>query len=278
MYRRDTIDSTHYPVFHQLDAVRLQTARQLFRNDSDLNIFEENGTKAAFVGGQEKQECHTLEACKLMEHELKSTLTGLAQTLFGTNVEMRWVDGEFPFTQPSWELEVRHKDAWMELLGCGIIKQPILTNSGVADRIGWAFGIGLERIAMHLYGIPDIRLFWSRDSGFLNQFKLNNIDANVTYKPISHYPQCSNDISFWLPPEGTVFNSDFCDLVRNIGGDIVEQVELIDEFRHPKTGKRSQCYRIVYRHLERTLTQTEVNKVHEKIEEAITDTLGVTVR
>ena len=52
----------------------------------------------------------------------------------------------------------------------------------MGDRIGWAFGLGLERLAMKLYGIPDIRLFWSRDSGFLNQFRVDDCEQSVLYK------------------------------------------------------------------------------------------------
>lgn len=273
VYRRDEIDRTHYPVFHQIDAVRLRTKEELFHKDEDLSLFEE-GNNTAFTGSQEKQSCHTLEAVKLMEYELKTTLLGLAKDLFGQDIKFRWIDTYFPFTQPSWELEIFHGDNWLELLGCGIMKQPILTNSGVTDKIGWAFGLGLERIAMCLYKIPDIRLFWSKDSGFLNQFKIDDLKHKIIYKPVSQYPQCPNDISFWLPEGREYASNDFYDLVRAIGGDMIEQVVLVDEFKHPKTGKISHCYRIVYRHMERTLSQDEVNVVHKEIEDGVRDMGG----
>lgn len=276
VYRRDEIDSTHYPVFHQVDAVRLRTRDQLFNRDEGLHIFEE-GNNSAFTGEQEKQACHSLEAVKLMEYELKNTLVGLARYLFGENVKYRWVDTYFPFTKPSWELEVYYNDDWLELLGCGIMKQSILTNAGVIEKIGWAFGLGIERIAMCLYKIPDIRLFWSSDSGFLNQFKTDDIYKNIVYKAVSQYPQCVNDLSFWLPENGEFSSNDFYDLARSVGGDLVEQVSLIDNFKHPKTGKKSHCYRIIYRHMEKTLTQEEVNIVHKKIEEGV-EAMGGVVR
>jgi phenylalanyl-tRNA synthetase alpha chain len=276
VYRRDEIDRTHYPVFHQLDAVRLKTKNELFHKDPTLEIFEV-GNNTQSTGTQQKQACHTLEAVKLMEHELKTTLAGLAQELFGEKIEYRWIDTYFPFTQPSWELEVFHENNWLELLGCGIMRQPILTNSGVVDRIGWAFGIGLERVAMCLYKIPDIRLFWSNDTGFLNQFKVN-CNENVTYKAVSQYPQCINDLSFWLPIDKEFSSNDFYDLARNIGGDTIEQIVLVDEFTHPKSGKTSHCYRIIYRHMERTLVQSEVNFIHKEIEKNATSQLGVQVR
>ncbi|XP_017781622.1 PREDICTED: probable phenylalanine--tRNA ligase, mitochondrial [Nicrophorus vespilloides] len=273
VYRRDEIDSTHFPVFHQIDAVRLHTRDQLFKNNDELQLFELGDN---VEGG--KQTCHTLEAVKLLEHQLKQCLVGLAQSLFGKDVEYRWVETQFPFTCPSWELELKYKDDWLELLGCGIMKQPILTEAGVVDQIGWAFGLGLERVAMKLYQIPDIRLFWSQDSGFLNQFKTATADTNVVYKTVSQFPQCKNDISFWLAENGDFNSNDFYDLVRTVGGDIVEQVNLVDSFVHPKSKQTSHCYRITYRHMEKTLTQEEVNLVHKKIEDEAAEKLGVKIR
>ncbi|GFS65035.1 probable phenylalanine--tRNA ligase, mitochondrial [Trichonephila inaurata madagascariensis] len=164
----------------------------------------------------------------------------------------------------------------MEILGCGIMEQDILNGAGANEKIGWAFGIGLERLAMTLYGIPDVRLFWSTDSGFLSQFKVNDIETSIQYKEISKYPQCTNDISFWVPKE--YHPNDFFDLARSIGGEIIEQVHKIDEFFHPKHKKQSYTYRIIYRHMERTLSQKEVNEIHKKIEEAAVKNLNVTIR
>lgn len=162
-----------------------------------------------------------------MEAQLKNHLIGLVQTLFGENIKHRWVEEYFPFTHPSWELEIFYEDKWMEVLGCGIVRNEILVNAGPSKSIAYAFGLGLERLAMALYKIPDIRLMWSNDSGFLTQFQTDDINSKITYKPVSSYPQCINDISFWLPENFTVdtfLNNDFYDIVRDIGGDIVEQV------------------------------------------------------
>ncbi|KAL6438317.1 hypothetical protein ACFW04_004464 [Cataglyphis niger] len=276
VYRRDEIDSTHYPVFHQIDAVRLRTSEEIFcnmNNSESVKLFEHRGIENA-----EKQGCHTLEVVKIMEQELKNTLVSLAQIIFGKEMRCRWVDQYFPFTHPSWELEVFYNDKWLEILGCGIMRQEILQKSGAVDRIGWAFGLGLERLAMCLYNIPDIRLFWSNDAGFLNQFKVDNPNAHIQYKPISIYPPCTNDISFWLPQDGSYSSQDFYDIVREIGGDVIEQILLKDEFIHPKTKKTSHCYTIVYRHMERTLTHKQVNKIHEQIAKTVNDKLNVIVR
>jgi phenylalanyl-tRNA synthetase alpha chain len=97
---------------------------------------------------------------------------------------MRWIDAYFPFTHPSFELEVYWNDEWIELLGCGIIEQKILQFAGADSKVGWAFGIGLDRLAMIIYSIPDIRLLWSRDSGFLNQFADKSPTDDIVYKVI----------------------------------------------------------------------------------------------
>lgn len=147
VYRRDEIDSSHYPVFHQMEGVRL------FEN-GDLPAYTERS-----VG------------VKAVEDDLKNILGGLAQHLFG-DVEMRWVDTYFPFTNPSFELEVFFKGDWLEVLGCGVVEQEIIRHAGKGEQLGWAFGLGLERLAMVLFSIPDIRLFWSEDPRFLDQFKV----------------------------------------------------------------------------------------------------------
>lgn len=97
-------------------------------------------------------------------------------------------------------------------------------STDVPNKLGWAFGLGLERIAMVLFSIPDIRLFWSMDPRFRSQFKQGEI---TTFKPYSKYPACFKDISFWLPGDTTLHDNDFCDLVRDVAGDIVENVKMV---------------------------------------------------
>ncbi|XP_012253586.2 probable phenylalanine--tRNA ligase, mitochondrial isoform X2 [Athalia rosae] len=276
VYRRDDVNATHYPVFHQADAVRLQTQDELFQgveNSVDLKIFEHRGSEDT-----NKQGCHTLEATKIMEHELKTVLTGLVQALFGKDIKYRWVEEFFPFTHPSWELEIKKNEQWIEILGCGIMRQEILQRSGAGDRIGWAFGIGLERIAMSLYNIPDIRLFWSTDSGFLHQFQVGDHNTPIVYKPVSIYPQCTNDLSFWIPKGENFSPNDFFDIAREVGGDVIEQILLVDEFTNPKTQQTSHCYRIIYRHMERNLTKFEVNNLHGRIGRTVAERFKVVIR
>ena len=93
------------------------------------------------------------------------------------------------------------------------------------DKIGWAFGLGLERIAMVLFGIPDIRLFWSTDSRFSEQFQAGKIS---TFRPYSKQPPCYQDVSFWLPEQTSKFHeNDFCEIVRDVAGDLAEETKLV---------------------------------------------------
>jgi phenylalanyl-tRNA synthetase alpha chain len=261
----------------------------LFKNNPDLEIFEKEYQEKSNnnISGSEKcidqvkQPCHTIESVMLVEHEMKSHLEGLVKRLFGDKIKYKWVEAYFPFTQPSWELEIFHNERWIEILGCGIMRNEILSKAGIYNSIGYAFGAGLERLAMILYEIPDIRLFWSQDSGFLNQFNERDLDKNIRYKPVSQFPQCTNDLSFWLPSElslETFSVNDFYDLVRDIGGDVIEQATLRDKFKHPKSGKQSFTFRIVYRHMEKTLTQKEVNEIHENIAKEMVVKFNVKIR
>nr|ALS04447.1 phenylalanine-tRNA mitochondrial-like isoform X1 [Acartia pacifica] len=288
VYRRDEIDRSHYPVFHQMEGVNLIDNVMLDKVTSTggggtpghggIKMFESNGER-----NKEKQAVHTRDIVQFCEADLKHCLFGMAKALFGANIEYRWVDCYFPFTHPSWELEVMFNGEWMEVLGCGIMEQQILHEAGITDKVGWAFRPRPERLAMVLYGIPDIRTFWSQDSGFLHQFKNATPDSVVRFREVSKKPPCTNDLSFWLPgggeeEDGGYNSNDFYDLVRDIGGHNVEQVNLIDDFVNKKTGRRSHSYRIVYRHMDKVLTNEEVNVIHEQIRTGAAEKLGVTLR
>ncbi|XP_071785920.1 phenylalanine--tRNA ligase, mitochondrial-like [Asterias amurensis] len=275
VYRRDEIDSSHYPVFHQMEGVRLFTPHELFEkyNDKELSLFESPGMdKCRTI---EKQHHHTMEAVKLVEYELKTTLVNCMRNLFRQDLESRWVETEFPFTHPSWELEIKFQGEWLEVLGSGIMEHQILNSAGAGDKIGYAFGLGLERLAMILFDIPDIRLFWSEDERFLSQFQVED-PSNVKFKPFSKYPPLMQDLSFWCPESYSP--NDFFDLVRNVAGDLVERVSIIDEYKNPKTEQTSRCYRIVYRSMEKTLTKEEVRGVHGNIQTLAEEKLGVEMR
>lgn len=248
VYRRDEVDRTHYPVFHQLEGVRVWRRSEI------------EGDALEFV-----------------TNDLKEGLSGLARALFG-DCEMRWAEDYFPFTDPSFELEVLYNDKWLEVLGCGVIHPEVLTNAGrnlEDDEIGWAFGLGLERLAMILFDIPDIRLFWSEDERFHKQFKAGEIKK---FKSYSKYPPCLKDVSFWLAENNAMHPNDLFEVFRENAGDIVEQVELIDEFTHPKTGRASQCFRTTYRSMDRSLTDEEINAIQDKVRDELVDRFQVELR
>lgn len=250
VFRRDEIDATHYPVFHQMEGVRLLS-------EDDVRLLS------------------VLEQKKLAELDLKEILSALALDLFG-DVEMRWKEDYFPFTEPSFELEVKFNGNWLEVLGCGVIHNDVLSVSGRDGRVGWAFGLGLERLAMILFGIPDIRLFWSQDERFTSQFKKGVISKFVPY---SKYPLCYKDVSFWLPEnKSSVHVNDIYEIIREVGGDLVEKVHIFDEFINKKTGLSSQAYRITYRHMDRNLTNEEVDKIQWLVRENLVTKLKVTLR
>lgn len=285
VYRRDTIDATHYPVFHQMEGLRVYDESELRSGVAAARraAGDEAGA-AALEGGS--ADFTDAEATAFVESELKRTLESLARSLFG-DVEMRWIDATFPFTDPSFELEIFFENKWLEVLGCGVTIQSIvddnLDKDDAAAAAGapapgrtraWAFGLGLERLAMVRFNIPDIRLFWSSDERFLSQFRSGSLDAR--FKPFSKHPPCFKDVAFWVGPKFT--ENSLCEVVRNVAGDLAEEVALVDSFEHPKTHKKSECFRITYRAMDRTLTDDEVNTLQENVRNAIAQQLDVQLR
>lgn len=188
VFRRDEIDSSHYPIFHQLEGV--------FHSSHS-----------------------TLSHC---ESSLKSTCEELVEHLFGENVNFRWQDTFFPFTEPSFEIEVMHNSKWVEVLGCGVLKRKIWSGLR-GEGNAWAFGFGLERMAMILFEIPDIRYLWSNNSAVLDQF---DYDSQSQFKPMHLEKPKSRDISFWVNTKD--FNSgQFFELLREVCEDRVKEVTLV---------------------------------------------------
>ena len=126
---------------------------------------------------------------------------------------------------------------------------------------------------MILFKIPDIRYFWTTDERFLNQFKSGEI---IEFKEYSKYPPCHKDISFWLNEDYNYNN--FCEIVREMGWDFVENISLIDNFTNSKTNKTSHFYRITYRSNDRSLTNEEVDLVQNKVRNLIQNELNLELR
>eukprot|EP00050_Salpingoeca_kvevrii_P011121 m.12884 g.12884 ORF g.12884 m.12884 type:complete len:421 (-) comp3266_c0_seq1:779-2041(-) len=271
VYRRDEIDRSHYPVFHQMEGVHLWNKAELHKQ-AGVDLPEE-GTNPRT---EETQKPYAQTATVFVGDHLKKTLQDLALHLFGPETQCRWVPAYFPFTHPSWELEVFFEGDWLEVLGCGVVEHQILQQAGADHKMGWAFGLGLERLAMVLFQIPDIRLFWSQDERFISQFDESKHPSEMKFKEFSKFPPCCKDISFWIPP-GFSSNS-FSDIVRGVAGDLVENVALIDDFTHPKTKRQSHCYQITYRSMDRNVTNEEINDIQSQLRETVAEKLNVELR
>ena len=140
VYRRDNADATHNPTFHQIEGLYV-----------DKNV----------TGG-----------------DLKGTVEFVFRELMGSDVKIRFRPHYFSYTEPSFEIDFTNalvkkmgKD-WLEIAGCGMVHPQVFENVGYDSTAwtGWAFGFGIERIAMLRYGINDIRLFYENDERFLKQF------------------------------------------------------------------------------------------------------------
>ena len=133
VYRCDS-DMTHTPMFHQVEGI----------------LVDEGITFA----------------------HLKGVLEDFAEHIFGAGVRTRFRPSYFPFTEPSAEVDIMGDKGWLEILGCGMVHPTVLENVGIDSRkySGFAFGMGVERIAMLRYGINDIRMFFENDLRFLRQF------------------------------------------------------------------------------------------------------------
>ena len=143
------------------------------------------------------------------------------------------------------------------------IRKKVLKNLGVDPEKynGWAFGFGLERLALISMDLPDIRLLWSEDERVKKQLKLGN-----KYREVSKFPSITRDVSFIV--NKNFVPNDYFDLIRDLGGDLVEEVKLLDKYSNAKkfgADKLSYTYRIIYRSNSRTLLSDEVDKIQKKI-------------
>jgi len=134
VYRRDTPDATHSPFFHQVEGLVV-------------------GEDVTFA-------------------DLKGVIQAFAHRMFGKDAKVRFRPSFFPFTEPSAEYDVWFNDSWMEISGCGMVHPNVFEAVGIDHEkySGYAFGMGIDRVAMLKYDVKDIRLFFENDIRFLNQF------------------------------------------------------------------------------------------------------------
>ncbi len=240
VYRKDEIDRRHMNVFHQIDGWKL--------------IPNSEGT--------------------LPLDELKRVLSDIVETVFGKGVEYRFLDDTFPYTDPSTQIEVKVNGDWVEILGAGMVKPSVLSKMGIEGYNGWAFGFGIERLAILSMKLPDIRLLWSDDERVKKQLILG-----AEYKEVSKFPPVVRDISFVVSK--TFVPNEYFDLVRETAGERVEEVALLDKYENDEkfgTDNMSYAYRITYRSLDRTLTSEEVDALHKKLEETTAHTYQAVIR
>ena len=134
VYRRDTPDATHSPFFHQVEGLVV-------------------GEDVTFA-------------------DLKGVIQAFAHRMFGKDAKVRFRPSFFPFTEPSAEYDVWFNEGWMEISGCGMVHPNVFEAVGIDPEkySGYAFGMGIDRVAMLKYNVKDIRLFFENDIRFLKQF------------------------------------------------------------------------------------------------------------
>lgn len=242
VYRKDEIDRHHMNIFHQMDGLYL--------------LPKAKG--------------------EILQKDLERVLGDIAKAIFGVDIKYRFNKDQFPYTDPSIEMEVDKNGAWVEVLGGGLVRSIVLENLGIDPNTytGWAFGFGLERLAIISMELPDIRLLWSEDERVKKQLKLGQ-----KYQEVSKYPAITRDISFIVGKDFVPNN--YFDLIRDIGGDLVEEVKLLDKYEDEKKfgkDKVSYTYRIIYRSPEKTLETKEVEPLQDKVYEETKNQFGAEPR
>jgi len=250
VYRKDEIDRNHMNVFHQMDGWYLCK-----KSDKIITI-----------------------------QDLQDVLASIAKAVFGEKVKYRFNQDQFPYTDPSVEMEIDKSSLtgggkepeWIEVLGSGVVRGTVLKNLGVDSDAynGWAFGFGLERLAIVSMELPDIRLLWSMDERVKKQLVLGNV-----YKEVSKFPPITRDISFIVSKDFVPNN--YYDLIRDVGGGLVEEMKLLDTYTDAEkfgSEKISYTFRIIYRSNERTLISSEVDAIQDKIYQATAEQFKAELR
>ena len=145
----------------QKPPLRVVAAGRVYRSDSDQTHSPMFHQVEGFVVGED-----------ISFADLKGTLSEFVKAFFERDVEMRFRPSFFPFTEPSAEVDIRWGDRWLEVLGCGMVHPNVLRNCEIDPEryTGFAFGMGVERLAMLRYEVGDLRSFFDNDWRFLGQF------------------------------------------------------------------------------------------------------------
>ena len=262
VYRVDDIDPTHHECFHQIDWLKI------------IEKWKE----------------------EVIQNTLKEVLINVIHTIFWKNIEYRFNKDTFPYTQESLEVEVMFNWKWLEILWAWIIHPSVMEKLWLdSEKYNWwAFGFGIERLAMALKQIPDIRLFWSDDERVKKQWW--NFEP---FKEVSNFPPVYKDISFLVPKNKFIKDEeeskkswdfelineadlfDIAWIARDVAWDMIEEIKIVDIFENNKKfweDKKSISIKITFRSLERTLINEEINKMYFEIRDKIEKELNYQLR
>lgn len=264
VYRVDELDKTHHECFHQIDWLKITSKEKEIIN----------------------------------QNTLKEVLSNTIKALFWENVEFRFNVDNFPYTTDSLEVEVNYKWKWLEVLWAWVVHPTVLEKLWIdGEKYNWwAFGFWIERLVMALKWIPDIRIFWSWDKRITSQWW--NFEQ---YKEVSNYPPVYKDISFIAPKnhflrdleeeeksweleltkETESYFFALTWIIRDVSWDLIEEVKIIDMYENDQKfwkNNKSITINIVFRSIERTLTNEEINKIYFEIRDKIEKDLGYELR
>ena len=240
-YRRDVSDKKHVSQVHMLEIWRVvkNSARKVINKDDLLTVVK-----------------------------------GVAETA-APGWKLRIEDSPHPYTNQGIEVNATKDDRDIEILECGLIKEPILANAGLDPTVysGWALGMGLDRLVMTLKNIPDVRYLRSNNPKIAVQ--MMNIEP---YNEVSNQPAIKRDLSYSVP-KNYVEEDVSADIRKALGKnlDALEDVQIISEASYDElpekirerlginSEQKNLLVRITLRHLERTITNDEANKIYEQI-------------
>lgn len=261
-YRVDELDKTHHECFHQIDGLKISLKQKEIINQDTL----------------------------------KDVLSQTIKALFWEKAEYRFNLDSFPYTTDSLEVEVKNGDKWLEVLWAWVVKWEVLEKLWIDSKLynGWAFWFWIERLAMALKKIPDIRIFWSQDERVLSQWW----NLEIPYKEISQFPPVYKDISIIVPKQKFIIDENELEeikltretessffaitwIIRDLWETLIEEVKIIDNFIDDEKfgkNKKSITISITFRSIERTLTNEEINKIYFEIREKLAKDLWYELR
>ncbi|XP_078602214.1 ferredoxin-fold anticodon-binding domain-containing protein 1-like [Branchiostoma floridae x Branchiostoma japonicum] len=162
-----------------------------------------------------------------------------------------------------------------------VVNQDILPGCKNPGDTVLCFALNLDTLALLKFNIPDIRLLWTEDKSFYEQFRVQSRPAlpSVTYQEFSKFPPSySYDISFWESPDSEYCEDDFMMLLREVSHDVIKEAMVIDCYSQPETGRRSWCYRLTFQAPDRALGTCHVKEIMAELGKRLGQDMGLQVR